>query len=236
MYTLDVTCSTIPSCTTEAQAYVDVQLPPHFTGVTVDDPASCNIGLELKWQAAEWRDPSANGTYNVYRSQTDCADAMSRPPIARGITALRWVDNTTRDQQSYLYVVQAEDARVGTVCAQGPNNGGAVNSPPVCVGPVTEIADPTFPSGVGWTLRASHVGEQVKFTWTGSRALLAGEHYHMLKGFDSVQPYPMINGENQLAQTWVETDAAHPVQYFDLRIANSCEVQSLDDEPPGYDH
>ena len=47
---------------------------------------------------------------------------------------------------------------------------------------------------------------------------------------------PPADGEGQLTTTWTDTDPLHPLQYFDLRIANTCEIQSVDDEPPGYDH
>ena len=157
---------------------------------------------------------------------------MTRPPVARGITALRWVDTNTRDGRTYFYVVQAEDARVGTLCPQGPNNGGAVNVAPVCFGPVTEFADPTNPVGLGWTLRASHVVDTVTFTWAGTRALLAGEHFHVLKGLDEAQPYPRVNPEGQLTTTWIDVDTANKLQFFDIRIANTCEIESADDEPP----
>jgi hypothetical protein len=142
------------------------------------------------------------------------------------------VDTTTREGRSYYYVVQAEDARLGTVCPQGPNNGGAVNTNTVCFGPLTEVADPTSPAGLGWTLRASHAGDTVTFSWAGTRPLLAGEHFHVLKGFDEVQPYPRVNPEGQLTTTWVDVDTANPLQFFDIRIANACEIESEDDEPP----
>jgi hypothetical protein len=67
--------------------------------------------------------------------------------------------------------------------------------------------------------------------WPGSRALLAGEHYHVLKSPDS-SSFAMVNAEGHLSTTWTETDTSEPLQFFDIRVANPCEIQSLADDPP----
>lgn len=45
----------------------------------------------------------------------------------------------------------------------------------------------------------------------------------------------MVNAESKTTLTWVETDTSAPLQFFDVRIAGTCENLSLDDEPPGWD-
>lgn len=40
---------------------------------------------------------------------------------------------------------------------------------------------------------------------------------------------------SDLALSFTETDVSAWLQFFDLRIANACELQSRDDEPPGRD-
>ena len=234
-YTVTVTCSSDSLCRTTADATVDVHLPPLFSALSVRDPDACNLGLELTWGAATFRDPTGSGSYNIYSSEISCADAMTRRPVANvAAPALRWVDPLTRAGRTYYYVVEAEDARLGTACPRGPTNGGAVNTNRVCFGPVTESPDAYTPNGPGWTLRARHVVDLVTMDWTGSPALLAGEHYHVLKGYDETS-FAMVNAEGQLPVTWTETDTSRWLQFFDIRVANTCEIQSLDDEPAPWD-
>ena len=99
---------------------------------------------------------------------------------------------------------------------------------------MTDIDNPGFPDLLGWSLRVSHVGPQVTLNWTGARALLPGEHFHVLKGTDPTV-LVKVNPEDQTTLTWTETDVSSTLQFFDVRIANSCEEESLDDEPPGWD-
>lgn len=233
-YTVEARCSTSPPCTTTADALVSVELPPVFELVAVADPEPCNLGLEVTWDPAQFRDATGTGTYAVYRSEIDCADALTRPPVALGIPDLRWVDATTAIGPSYWYVVQAEDARTVTACTPGPANGGAVNENVVCAGPIAESPDASTPSGPWWTLRILHDADVVTLSWAGSRPLVAGEHFHLLKGHDETS-FTMINPEGQLATGWTEVDATRPLQFFDVRIANPCEIESLDDEPAGWD-
>ncbi len=233
-YTVTVSCSADPACSASASATVSVESRPVLGTGLAEDPYDCNLGLSVSWDAAAF--PGAPGSYNVYRSEVSCADALTRPPIsAPGLTATRFVDGTTRHGRTYYYAVQAESPGLAGPCRPaGPANGGVVSATTLCLGPVTEIDNPGFPDFLGWSLRVSHLGQQVTLDWTGGRALVAGEHYHVTKGTDP-QVLGMVNAENQIAETHVETDTSARLQFFDVRIANSCEEVSLDDEPPGWD-
>ena len=43
-----------------------------------------------------------------------------------------------------------------------------------------------------------------------------------------------VNGESDLNRSFTETDISSPLQFFDLRVATACEVQSEDEYPPTY--
>lgn len=232
-YSVDLTCSADPRCATRATATVTVEKRPALGAGQAQHPAVCQLGIEVTWDAAAF--PSGSGTYNVYRSETDCADAMTRPPVSpRDFAGTRFLDLTTRSGRAYYYVVQAEDSAAAVACRPpGPNNGGVVSDTTICVGPVQEIDDTGFPDYLGWALRVSHSGPAVTLDVTGSRPLLPGEHFHVLKGYVP-QVLGQVNPERQTAPTWTETDTSRTLQFFDVRIANSCEEQSLDDEPPTY--
>jgi len=239
-YEVTVSCSADAACEVVDTATVEVHRPPLFDTVRLADPATCNIGIEVGWDPATFRDATGTGVYNVYRSEVSCADAVTRAPLVRGLATNRWVDPSTRAGRSYYYVVEAEDARgippqAPTVCTpQGPNNGGTVTR--VCSGPITEVADPTTPAGVFATLFASHVGQTVTFDWSGARMLAGDEHFHLLKAWNSAAAaFSLVNGEGDVSRSFTETDTSARRQYFDLRVANGCEVQSDDEFPPGYD-
>ena len=179
--------------------------------------------------------PSGSGAYNIYRSEISCADALTRAPIESGYPTTRYVDATTRNGRTYFYVVQAEDSGTAISCRPpGPHNGGVLSATVLCLGPVTEVDNPGLPDYLGWSLRVHHVGQQVTLDCTGSRALLPGEHFHVLKGIEP-RVLAMANPEAQTTLTWSNTDTTARLQFFDVRIANSCEEMSLDDEPQGWD-
>ena len=234
-YTVTVSCSVDPACSASAPVTVTVEQRPQMGAGSLVDPADCNLGLELAWDAVTF--PSGSGFYNVYRSETSCADALTRAPInLPNLATPSYIDPTTGHGRAYYYVVQAEDSGRAVSCRPpGPNNGGIVSANTLCLGPVTEIDNPGFPDLLGWSLRVSHQGQQITANWTGARALLPGEHFHVNKG-TTPQVLVMVNPENQLGLTWTETDTRSPLQFFDIRIANSCEEESLDDEPPGWDN
>ena len=232
-YEDDVSCSTDPACAATFFATVEVQAPPLFAVASARDLADCNLGVELTWDAAVFLDPSASGTYNVYRSEVDCTDALARPPMAVGHGGTAWFDVDTRHGATYHYVVEAEDARVGTACLPvGPGNGGVVTR--ACLGSVLEVAVPTTPDGVDATLRMTHDGHAVTAHWAAARGLLAGEHFHLLKGVNEpTSTFTMVNPAGDVARSFTEVDPSAVRQFFDLRVANACEVQSVDEYPPG---
>ena len=228
LWSVDIQCDVDTSCTTNRKVQVEISRTPLFDQVFFRDAASCNQGIELTWQDAVFRD-SGSGSYTVYRSEAGCADP--NPTRLTNVTGLRHVDLTTTPGTSYYYFVEAEDAQPTALCPAGPANGGAVTR--TCVGPITDVADPTVPEGVCYTLRVRHAGDAITADWTLARALLGGEHFHLLKAVNSAtSPFTLANPELDLARTFTETDTSSRLQFFDLRVANACEVESADDEPP----
>jgi hypothetical protein len=129
-------------------------------------------------------------------------------------------------------VVEAEGLPgSGTCGAVGPS-GGPVSR--ACTpGAVTDVGVEPYPDGVYATLRARHAGDEVTMEWTAARALTGGEHFHLLKTrLDPTAPFVRANPEADVARSHVETDASAWLQFFDLRVANACEDESLDEFPP----
>jgi hypothetical protein len=92
------------------------------------------------------------------------------------------------------------------------------------------------PAGVYATLFARHDVQEVTFEWSTARPLLGSEHFHLIKARNSpTAVFMLVNGEADLGRSFTETDASARLQFFDLRVANECEVLSEDEFPPGYD-
>lgn len=235
-YEVDVTCSDDAGCFYEDTILVEVEQPPRLPGITTDDPSECNRGIKVGWDAAEFFDPSASGVYAVYRSDVSCADALLQPPLVMGVLGTDWFDPTIDPGVDYYYVVLAEDNRMPTVCApQGPHHGGAMVTR--CIGPIADSVSPGTPEGVGAVLRLTHSGHDVTVTWPGARALLPGEHFHLLKAWRSpLSSFSLVNGEGDTSGSFAERDQSVRRQYFDLRVASPCEELSLDEFPPGWDN
>jgi hypothetical protein len=232
-YELVVSCPGLPACTAVETATVEVVSPPVAGPAVAADLASCNVGLEVSWQPAVFSTPDGLGFYNVYRSETSCADALLRPPVALGLTATRWVDPLTRPGRSYHYVVEAEDPRPGGPCRPGgPFVGGAVDR--ACVDPaVLDVGDAPPPEPVWATLRVRHDADAITATWDAARALAAGETYRLLKTWgDPTNGFVTANGSTDRSRAFSEADASSPLQFFDLRVANACEQLSIDEYPP----
>ena len=71
-------------------------------------------------------------------------------------------------------------------------------------------------------------------SWPGARALLPGEHFHLLKTRDvPTGAWFLANPEADLRRSHAETDVTSWLQFFDLRVANECEAISEDEFPPG---
>jgi hypothetical protein len=232
-YTIHLECSADAACFYDASVNVTVETPPVLGEVFARDLFPCNLGLEVTWAPATFNDVSGSGAYNVYRSETSCADALAQPPVATALETPRWVATDTLDGHSYFFVVEAEDASARGPCMpRGPNNGGAVARS--CAAPVTETADGSFPTGVYAVLRARHSGNDVTLLWPTARALLPGEHFHLLEARDTPQrPFELVNGEGFPGTSWTENDITSRLMFFDLRVANACEQLSLDEYPPG---
>jgi hypothetical protein len=214
---------------------VAVDTPPELGPATTDDPSGCNRGLKILWDPAIFTGPTGTGVYAVYRSEVSCADALAQPPLVMGLPDPAWFDPTTDPGTPYYYAILAEDDRAPTVCSpQGPHHGGAIDT--TCIGPVVDAVSPGTPEGVGAVLRLWHVAHDVTATWPGTRALLAGEHFHLLKSWGApTAPFFTVNGEGDTSSSFAETDPLSPRQFFDLRVASPCEELSLDEFPPGWD-
>jgi hypothetical protein len=232
-YSVTVTCPADPACVFEDFATVTVDAPPLPGTVAVRDVATCNRGLEVTWTPATFRDPTASGAYNVYRSEVSCADALARPPLATGVDALRHFDATTETGRTYVYAVEAEDARAVTACVPaGADHGGA--SAVACSAAVEDAPGVPLPDGVYAVLRARHDDDLVTFTWSASRPLLAGEHFHLLKARLAANgSYERANPEADLSLSHAGVDTSAWLQFFDLRVANTCEELSLPEYLPG---
>ena len=231
-YTFTVWCSSDPTCVARAEAIVTVEHPPLFASAQARDVAACNVGIELAWPAATFSDPTGTGVYNVYRSTASCAAAVAAPPVLQGWTDTRWVDPSTTDGGTYHYVVEAEDARTSTACAPpGGDHGGAATR--VCLAPVTEVADAAPPEVVCAPLRATHFGDDATLLWPSARSLLSGEHFHLLHGLDRpTAPFTLATPEGFRGRQLTVSDTSSPLQFFDLRVANACEVESANEYPP----
>jgi len=218
------------ACFVEDRVTVIVDMAPLIESVTVTDPSDCNLGLEVRWTPAWFPNP-AGAAYNVYRSETSCADALSRAPLAAGLIGTSWVDTTTRAGVSYRYVVEAEDGLAGSACVPaGPHHGGSVAR--ACSEPALEAGSFAFPEGVYATLFASHVGQQVTLHWQTARDLLPAEHFHLLKAVNEpTNSFARVNPEAAGTRSFTEIDELSDLQFFDLRVANGCEDESLDEFP-----
>ena len=59
------------------------------------------------------------------------------------------------------------------------------------------------------------------------------EDYHVLDGTGPAGWAQRANPEADGARSHAETDTTSPLQFFDLRVANGCEEESVDEFPPG---
>jgi hypothetical protein len=236
-FELDVSCTADPSCATTVPVEVQVVKSPAFAGATAADPASCSRGIDVSWPAATFFD--GGGVYNVFRSEIDCADALIQPPLVTGLTGTSWTDSSIVTGVMYYYVVQAEDDPPSTACGT-PGAFQAGPSATSCTAPVSDAWDGTLDPAEFWdALRVAHAGEQVTLDMSRARSLLAGEHFHVLKAVASpTAAFTRVSAEGLAATTWSETDASAALQFFDVRIASSCERESRKEYPiypPGYD-
>ncbi|MEM7248394.1 MAG: vWA domain-containing protein [Acidobacteriota bacterium] len=232
IYSVAVTCSTDPTCNYTRRVQVDVDAPPMFDVARAVDASSCNIGIDLSWDAAIFA--GVDGTYNIYRSTVDCADALAQPPLIMGIAAdeLGWIDLTTTDGMTYHYVIEAEGP-AGTPCMPVGAAGGAATR--ICLPAVLEDGSATAPrpDGVYATLLMRHDGEEVTAYWDGARALGVGEEYYLLKALDRpTEAFRRVNPMGDTTREFVDLDTSSPRQFFDLRVQNACGDISLDEYPP----
>lgn len=233
-YQIEARCSTDTACFDVTYADVIIEQRPILRGGSAIDLASCNLGLEVTWDEAVWPDPAWGGVYDVYRSEMSCADALLQPILRSGVLGTSINDDGTLQGRSYYYVIVAESATLAMSCRPIGPRGGAITT--YCIGPVDDVADPTPPMHFCWPLRVHHAGDAVTLDWSLGRSLQPGEHLHVLKrSGDAAGAFSLVNAEGETGTTWSETDLTARVQFYDVRVANQCEVSSADDEPPGLD-
>ena len=232
-YNVAVTCSADPSCRVDYSATVTVDKPPQFLPPLAADPDACNNGIKLTWNPATFYGAAASGTYNVYRSEISCADAEASAPIARGLLVPGWFDGSTVGGRNYYYVVEAEDATPGTPCVPVGPAGGAITQ--LCASAINDTLDEAPPAGVGTVLFATKRGDEIRLSWITLRPLLPGEHPHLLKTtLDPRRRFTRVSVEGDMSPGYAETDTSAWLQFFDLRVANGCERESLPDYPPTF--
>lgn len=202
-----------------------------------EDLSPCGRGLLVSWDEALWEDPAFGGVYNVYRSEgpaPTCADALSRPAVAAGLTGLSWFDRSTVPGVDYVYVVEAEDPALPHGCDPAGPSGGAIAQ--ACTEPpLRDGAWGAEPEGVFTTLFASHSGDVVNWEWPAARGLLAGETYRLFKSSETpLGPFSLVNGTDSVARLFSDLDTNASLQFFELRVASACDELSRDEYPPGW--
>ncbi|MEM7246492.1 MAG: FG-GAP-like repeat-containing protein [Acidobacteriota bacterium] len=234
-YEVLVTCDAEPDCQVMERVDVAVLEGPVLGPLAPSDLETCEAGLLLGWDPAVFPDPDVGGVYHVHRSEEpllSCDDALSRPPVAEGLTTTTWLDATTVAGREYLYVLVAEDAVAAgdSRCPTGPSFGGLTNH--ACLEPIVDvrIAEPE----VVWApLRARNQEEEVTFHWLTARSLLGDESFVLLKAVDHpTEPFSPVTLDAPGARSFTETDVSSPRQFFDLRVGN-CRGLSRDEYPPG---
>jgi hypothetical protein len=258
-YIVEARCASLPGCANSVPLRVDVERPPAFNPATVlaADQSSCNLGVRVSWGAATFFGPTGTGYYNVYRSSSSCADALTRAPIAAGITTLSFSDTNTSDGSTYYYVVEAEDATAATIC---PLRGPVVNGPSTRVdangGTCQGITDSASPRPdllprVGGTLHlggfALPAGRRygntfVDLDWTPDRPLniVGGEHFHVLRSEDPASvvsllvtepPFLTLNTfRDANADDTVGNVGLH-VWYYLVYVSDACENTNRGPDP-----
>ena len=198
---------------------------PTLGAGTADDASGCNDGILLSWEPATF--PGAgNGTYHVYRSTTDFADALTRLPVALSVPGASWVDAATSWGVTYWYVVQAESLDFPS-CGLGPVVAGTTAQ--IDVGPATDDADVIPPaSDVGAALRATgHAGfDSAAFAWAGAPAPGSGETYAVFRSDDRADT-GFLEIAREPSQAWTDPAArarfepTH-VWFYDVRLVDGC--------------
>ncbi|MEM7247129.1 MAG: hypothetical protein AAF533_17410 [Acidobacteriota bacterium] len=210
--------------------------PPELTTAVAVDVSDCALGVDLSWDPAIFNDASASGVYNIYRSEVDCADALTRPPVVLGLTETTWSDPDTVEGTTYHYVVEAEDGRTGGDCdPSGPNNGGAVVR--LCVEAVVDelFPPPTLDAGTAGDADPCSTG--VDLSWDAATFPFSGTGvYNIYRSEVSCEEAlmrgPLVTG---LTDTnWSDTSTVDGLTYHyvveaeDERMSTGCETAGGD--------
>lgn len=211
-------------CAPVARIDVRVDLAPDFVSVSGSDADPCGAGLELRWDPAVFHGPDGTGVYHVYRSEVSCDDALAAGPVASGLTGTSWFDASTIPGVAYHYVVEAEDSRGGSPCADvGPSFGGAVTR--VCVDPpIVDFEDTVGPNtDVGWTLRASDGTEDSVFFYWTDPGLVDGERFRVGRSTEPVnRPFEDISRGPMRDPDFLDRRAPDALYFYDVRVVDGC--------------
>jgi len=239
-----VRCQENPAClnTDGVPVTVTTHWPPDMGTVTVADPDVCEATLQVDWaDAVFYHDPgNGPGIYNIYRIvytgdlAQDCTDAVTNPPIITGLTGNTFVDITTSPNETYVYVVEAEDADPLNPCSpSGPVRAGAVGR--TCIlGPVWDETDRTPPgTDVGNTLMAYN-GDQdsISFAWVDPRAPgEMRERFRVFRSQVSTGPFAII-GDMIDIDSFTDLNAPAILYFYDVRTVDTCANVADDPFPP----
>ncbi len=251
-YFVEVRCAGLTTCTGSRTVNVTVERRPDLPAASVQarDVASCNLGVLVTWSPATFFGTSSTGSYNIYRSEVSCADAVTRPPVRVGLTVTSFQDAATVAGGTYYYVVEAEDAQLNSRCTPpGPRNGGATTRVAANFGTCVMIVDdasvaPDLLPRIGGTLRAGgDYGDGttrydetfVEFTWSTSRPIdiPRGEHFHLHRSARPNTGWTRLTSDAPFLQTEAFTDTAadHPddqtyVWYYVAYVSDGCDNEN----------
>ena len=216
---------------------VNVHRPPELGLTDASDLDPCQTALVLSWEPATFHhDPALGpGTYNVHRVVStgnlaaDCL-AASNPAnlIASDISATAFMDDTTLPNESYVYVIQAEDREPANPCLPaGPVRSGATAVACIALvagAPALDEVDVLAPDpGVGNSLRATSGDEQgVAFRWADVRAIPGRDFFRVVRADGNPQgPFRLI-ADTLSTPFYDDRDAPGALYFYKIGMHDSC--------------
>jgi hypothetical protein len=211
--------------------------PPVFEVAAATDEF-CERGIVLSWEPATF--DSGTGGYNIYKSEISFWDAITNrrllvPPGA-DFRGLSYTDASAVPGTTYYYVIEAEDAAPGSSCQQVGYNGGSAARLEVSA---TETLDDLPPDDVGNTLRAiDKTFMSVTFAWQDNRPpgdRTPEDHYHIKRTEDPTSAFNFFDIQDphdHMSLSFTDPLAPEKLYFYDVRIADGCENESVDPFPP----
>jgi hypothetical protein len=231
-WTVEVRCASDVTCTASAQAVVAIEATPDPFAVNARDVSPCNAGVLLEWPAAipnGWDGPSwgtnGRGTFDVFRSDVSCADALTRPAVATGVTVPRWFDTDAATGASFYYVVVAEAALPATSCPPGVHRGAPFTQSCVAI-PISDEVSPPPPGAIGPSLRVTKPNGFPLLDWTRSPPLPFGQSDVVFGSTNAQLLLPIATGV--LSEAWEHQPATERLLYYQIFRANECGTLSTE--------